>query len=88
MSILRCAKHDRPWDSDLLEHCPICEIEEATQGREIYEEAIKEKVMDLFTFGGPKLEAFLIPLKGLGEEVFITVGTRAQIASLIKDGRQ
>ena len=27
MSIIYCEKHDRRWDSDYLEDCPICEIE-------------------------------------------------------------
>lgn len=82
MSIMFCEKHSLRWDSDNLEECHACEIEDATDGREIYEAAIKEKVMALFEFGGPKLEAFLIPLKGLGEDVFIAVGTREQIAIL------
>lgn len=25
MSIMRCEKHDRSWDSDMLEECPLCE---------------------------------------------------------------
>lgn len=25
MSIERCEKHSRPWDSDEMEMCPICE---------------------------------------------------------------
>lgn len=24
MSIMRCDRHDRPWDSDELEQCPLC----------------------------------------------------------------
>ena len=27
MSIMRCEKHDRSWDSDKMEECPICENE-------------------------------------------------------------
>lgn len=29
MSIMYCEKHDRRWDSDFLEECPICENEYA-----------------------------------------------------------
>lgn len=29
MSIMRCEKHDRPWDSDKLDMCPLCENEPA-----------------------------------------------------------
>ena len=27
MSIMRCEKHDRLWDSDFLDECPECEAE-------------------------------------------------------------
>ena len=27
MSIIYCGKHDRRWDSDELEECPLCENE-------------------------------------------------------------
>ena len=27
MSIIRCEKHDRNWDSDKLDECPLCENE-------------------------------------------------------------
>jgi hypothetical protein len=26
MSIIRCEKHDRNWDSDYLNGCPLCEV--------------------------------------------------------------
>ena len=29
MSIMYCEKHDRRWDSDWLEECPLCENEHA-----------------------------------------------------------
>lgn len=25
MSLIRCEQHDRPFDSDFIEHCPQCE---------------------------------------------------------------
>ena len=28
MSIMRCEKHDRFFDSDFVEECPVCENEE------------------------------------------------------------
>ena len=28
MSIERCEKHSRHWDSDYLEQCPVCAIHE------------------------------------------------------------
>ena len=27
MSIMRCEKHDRNWDSDKWSECPICELD-------------------------------------------------------------
>lgn len=30
MSIMRCDKHARHWDSDFLEECPLCESEDVT----------------------------------------------------------
>lgn len=27
MSIIRCDKHDRNWDSDFMENCPVCVYE-------------------------------------------------------------
>lgn len=39
MSIIRCEKHDRNWDSDFKEECPLCEIEspisKAIEGRNL-----------------------------------------------------
>jgi len=29
MSIMRCDKHDRRWDSDYMENCPQCAYESA-----------------------------------------------------------
>lgn len=89
MSVMRCDKHDRHYDTDFVESCPVCEIELATAGRELFEEAIVEKVMDLFEWQGPRLQSFLIPInRNLGEKVFVAVGTREHIASLIQDRRQ
>ena len=31
MSIMYCEKHDRRWDSDKLDDCPLCENEEWKQ---------------------------------------------------------
>ena len=28
MSIMYCEKHDRRWDSDKLEECPLCETQQ------------------------------------------------------------
>ena len=27
MSVMRCDKHDRHWDSDMVEQCPLCASE-------------------------------------------------------------
>ena len=32
MSIIHCEKHDRKWDSDRLDECPLCENEPTTEG--------------------------------------------------------
>lgn len=42
MSIERCEKHSRHWDSDKLEGCPICLQEESEEflGREALLEAL------------------------------------------------
>jgi len=35
MSIIFCEKHDRKWDSDYLEECPLCENEESTREEDV-----------------------------------------------------
>ena len=37
MSIIYCEKHDRRWDSDRLEMCPVCENEPVDEVSEIEE---------------------------------------------------
>ena len=51
MSIMRCEEHDRNWDSDKLEECPLCEnkptLAEAMDDLEITAMRIKKQRDDL-----------------------------------------
>ena len=64
MSIMYCEKHDRRWDSDRLEMCPICENEpvgEVSEKERILLAALKEQRVQMDFHALP--EAFALTMK-------------------------
>lgn len=50
MSIMYCEKHDRRWDSDRMDECPLCENETSVpESHEALAERLSLDTKDIFT---------------------------------------